>query len=568
MNTKFNFRGALTVILPCLCWSLVASTTACGDDDDDGNGSQGGSAGSSAGKNAGGSSTAGKSNGGSDAGGKTSGGSGGKGGSDIGGDAGNGPGPLGGAGGEDVGGAGGEAGETLGGAGGEGGTPVADAVPILFNFSNTGHDRFYNSTFDAAGNLYAVGQLTATNETSADTATIVAKFTPKGELDKTFGNGGLFVKNLAPGANGELLRSIVVQSSGKIVAFGTMDHAGGDSRDRDAVLIRLNADGTLDPTFDTDGIKPINFSAGVVVGTGFVADSGWGLAKYPGADDRLVVHGGQVREGGTDTDFVIARFTAEGVEDGTFGTGGKVTLDLSSETGVEHNNASPRNITILPGTDGIVGAGYQPFPGADTSPVVWKVSDLGVKDASFGTNGAFTTALLDEQTEAYSAVVQPLATGTGYKLVTTGYGRKKPATGAPGTTTDLVSMRLTSDGDLDETYATDGLLQLDIGGFGDNSRNLLVLPDRRVVLVGGGRLTSANVDGAVAVLTADGAPDTTFGPDGYQLFDLGGPADFFWGVALSADKKTLGIAGIKGVGTTPMPAYLADDTAVLWLPVP
>src|SRR5262249_25108188 len=159
--------------------------------------------------------------------------------------------------------------------------------------------------------------------------------------------------------------------------------------------------------------------------------------------------------------------------------------------------------------------------------VVYKVNDSGVLDTTFGISGVFSQSPLAEQTETYQVVVQPGATG-GYSLVTTGYGRQ-----ADTETTDLVSLRLTAAGALDPPYGTKGLVRVDIGGYGDNSRKLLVLPDRRIVLVGGGRLTSANVDGAVAVLTADGQLDGSFAVPGWRLFDLGGPADFLWSVALS-----------------------------------
>jgi uncharacterized delta-60 repeat protein len=565
MKTDISFKRVAAFTLPCLCWTLVASTTACGDDDDDNNGEPtAGSGGSSAGKGSAGSSNGGKSaagsaNGGNDAGGTPTAGTAGKSNGGTGTDAGA-P-PVGGTGGEQPGGGGEGGGEQPGGGGeGGGGGEITNAVPYIINASPTGHDRLYNTTFDAAGNLYAVGQITTSNDATADIATLVAKFTPEGKLDTSFGSGGLYVRNVANGTNGELFRGIVVQSTGKIVVSGTIEQAGAvDARDRDGALMRINVDGTKDTTFGLDGILKLPLSTGVVRGTGFSVDSVWGLARY--ADDRLVVSGGKVREGGTDTNFVILRFSANGEPDLDFGTAGMVEVDTAVE-GEPHNNASPRNVTILPGTDGIVGAGYQPKPGADTSPVVFKVTDGGELDDTFGDHGVFHAALLDEQTESYSAVVQPIV-GGGYKLVTTGYGRQLETE-----TTDLVSLRLTSNGQIDETYGENGLVRIDVGGFGDNSRNLLVLPDRRIVLVGGGRLTSANVDGVVAVLTPDGAPDTSVGPDGWKRFDLGGPADFFWGVSLSPNQHTLGIVGIKGAGNAPMPAGAADDAAVLWLPVP
>ena len=561
MKIDISFRRVAAFTLPCLCWALVASTTACGDDDDDDDSGEptAGAGGSSAGKGSAGSSNGGKSAAGSATGGTPTAGTAGK---DTGGtspEGGTTNTPVGGAAGEQPGGAG-AGGEQPGGGGEGGGGEITEALPVIINASPTGHDRFYNTTFDAAGNLYAVGQITSSNDATADIATLVAKFTPQGKLDASFGSGGLYVRNVVSGTNGELFRGIVVQSTGKIVVAGTIEQAGAvDPRDRDGALMRINADGSKDTTFGVDGILKLPLSTGVVRGTGFSVDSVWGLARY--ADDRLVVSGGKVREGGTDTNFVILRFSANGAPDLDFGTNGMVEVDTAVD-GEPHNNASPRNVTILPGTDGIVGAGYQPKPGADTSPVVFKVTDGGDLDDTFGDHGVFHTALLDEQTESYSAVVQPIV-GGGYKLVTTGYGRQLETE-----TTDLVSLRLTSNGQIDETYGEDGLVRIDVGGFGDNSRNLLVLPDRRIVLVGGGRLTSANVDGIVAVLTPDGAPDTTVGPDGWKRFDLGGPADFFWGVSLSPNQQTLGVVGIKGVGNAPMPASTADDAAVLWLPVP
>lgn len=130
-----------------------------------------------------------------------------------------------------------------------------------------------------------------------------------------------------------------------------------------------------------------------------------------------------------------------------------------------------------------------------------------------------------------------------------------------------MSLRLTSAGALDPTYGTNGLVRIDVGGFADNSRRLVALPDGRLLLVGGGRLTSADVDGLVARLTPDGQPDLTWAATGWRTYDLGGPSDFLWSVALSPDSRTAAVVGIKGVGSMPMPATLNDDAALLLLPL-
>jgi len=536
---------------------LLATAVGCGDEEDGGArdvGGEGGTAGTAGSRTSAGE----KSTGGTSAGG-TSGSSNagsGRGGTD------NAAGAAMAGGGGDVptepqGGAGG-AGET--GDGGVGGEPEPSGALHIVEASLTGPDRFYGTTVDAAGNIYAVGQIASSNDANADMATLIAKFTPAGALDATFGSGGFYVRNVQSGTSGELFRNLVVQSSGKIVAVGTVEHPGAaDARDRDIALLRINADGTKDASFGNDGVVTLDLSTGALNGSRFSADGAWGIEKY--ADDRLVVSGSKVRDGGVDTDFVVARLDKDGVLDDGFATHGVFALD-TAVTGVDHNNASARDLTILPGNEGIVAAGYQPKPGADTSPVLYKLTDGGVLDTTFGDAGVFHDSPLEAQTECYAAVVQPSADG-GYKLVTTGYGRQLDTE-----TTDLVSLRLTSTGQLDTSYGEGGLVRLDVGGFGDNSRKLLVLPDRRILLFGGGRSTSTDVDGLIAVLKPDGEPDAAFAPSGFRLFDFGGPADFLWSGALSPDHSKLVVVGTRGVGAAPMPPSAADDAVLLLLPAP
>lgn len=423
--------------------------------------------------------------------------------------------------------------------------------------SATGHDHLFGAVFDSTGHVFATGQVAPGTDAATDYAAVIAKFTSAGELDTTFGTGGFTIKNLAVGTNGELCRGLVLQSDGKPVISCTVEHAGGDARDRDIALARFTTTGALDTTFGDQGVKILDLSTGVVSGSSFAADSVWGLAVYP--DDRLVLSAGKVRTGATDTDYAVVRLTKNGALDTTFagGTGvfslDRVILDSTNGNMPKNNNASPRNITLLPGTGGIIAAGYQPIPGRDTEPVVYKLTDAGVLDTTFGNGGVFDTYLLDEQAETYAARAQ------GDKLVTTGYGRSTATE-----TTDILSLRLTAAGTLDTTYGTNGMVRIDVGGFADNSRNLAVLPDNRILLSGGGRATADNVDGFVALLTPDGAPDTTFSPTGWKLIDLGGPADFLWSLSLAPDGKTAAFVGFKGIGTT---AGANDDAALFLLPL-
>lgn len=511
--------------------SAVCSLTACSDDAPNGGASAG-------------SSSAGHSGSGTGSGGKSNGGAGGREVEEAG-----------------SGGVGGEVEPSEAGAAGlaeagEGNTPEWDlhlspnATPQTFDITTGGNDRFYGVTFDADDNIYAVGVTSTGFDATADYATVVAKFSPDGVLDSAFGDHGYAIVNVAVGLAGELARGIALQSDGKIIVSETVEHANAaDARDRDIAVLRFNADGSQDSDFGVAGVKIIDLSDGVLVGSSYLADSAWGLAVYP--DDRIVVSGGLVAASKTDTDFALVRLTKDGQFDQTFGTKGVFTLDTLVGEPPVSNNASPRNLTLLPESQGIVGAGYQPVPGFDTKPVVYRVTNAGKLDTTFGVDGVFSESVLPEQTETYAAV--PQSDGS---LVTTGYGRELSSE-----TTDIVSLRLKPNGTRDTNYGNEGLVRIDVGGFADNSRKLLVLPNDHIVLVGGGRPTSADVDGVVVALDADGQPETSFGEKGFKTFDLGGPADFLWGVALAPSQTRVVAVGIKGATANTS----NDDAALLIL---
>jgi uncharacterized delta-60 repeat protein len=420
--------------------------------------------------------------------------------------------------------------------------------------SPTGHDRFFGVAHDAQGNIFATGVVAQTTDSTADYATVLVKFLPSGEKDTTFGTNGVVTYNAAVGAGGELARGIIVQSTGKIVVSASIEHAGGDPRDRDVAIMRFTPQGALDPTFGTAGVRVLDLSSGEVTVDGGTADGGttivpentWGLSVFP--NDDLIVLGARKADGRTDTDFAMVKLKADGTTDMSFATAGMFTLDINNASG------NPKTAVILP--DGsVVGSGYMNSGGQ--VPVIWKLTPAGVLDTSFGVNGVFNQPVLAATTEAYGVALQ------GTSFVTSGYGRNTTSESL-----DFLSIRLTAAGVLDTTYGTNGAARVDVAGFGDNGRALTVLPDNRVMMLGGGRPTMSDVDAMVAVLTPDGKPDTTFGPGGFRVYDLGGSNDFFWGGSVAPDKKSVAIVGIKSgtpAGDAGPPGN--DDAALLILPV-
>ncbi|TAE81193.1 MAG: hypothetical protein EAY81_09935, partial [Bacteroidetes bacterium] len=76
-------------------------------------------------------------------------------------------------------------------------------------------------------------------------------FGQDGSLDQTFGTNGTALAEGNYSAKG-----VKIQADGKIVTCGSKSDANGT----DFCVVRFNANGQLDNTFDTDGVAIIDFS--------------------------------------------------------------------------------------------------------------------------------------------------------------------------------------------------------------------------------------------------------------------------------------------------------------------
>lgn len=424
----------------------------------------------------------------------------------------------------------------------------ADGVKIAA-LSVSAIDRFLSIASAPDGSVYGAGFATVGTN---DQAFAVAKFTAAGVLDPSF-NGGVSIVNVAVGGTTlEQARSVAVQPDGKVVIGGPAEKdptaAGNFARDIDPAVVRFNTDGTVDSTFGTAGIARFDFGTGIEFTggtpptTSLIADTSWGLGVLP-TSGRVVIFGSTptTTAGFSDGDYVIGALTSAGAVDTSFGTNGKVVVDGNGA----HSFDNPRHLTVL-ADESIIATGYNTAGGA-TSPVLIKTNAAGVLDASFGTNGLATNTSFGAVAESYKVDVQ-----SDGKIVAAGYGR----VGAAGTV-DLIAYRFNANGTPDATFGTGGITRIDLAGQDDRARNLIVLPDDRIVIVGSSKLDATNVDGFVVLLTKNGALDTSFNGTGYVLRELGGLADSWYGVARAGDK--VWISGYKGVTT----AQGGNDDAAL-----
>ncbi len=444
---------------------------------------------------------------------------------------------------------------------------VTGPTPTVLALPADAHARLFGVTYTPDGSILAVGAAGGT-AANADHALLLVKLTSKGQLDTTFGGKGYVTKNVSTGAAGEVFRGIVVQTqganAGKIVVAGAAEHdqTNPAATTRDVVVVRFKADGSIDDGFGTAGVARFPLGDGVNV-------QQWGLAKY--ADDDLLVTGARLPAGagadaGTINELVAFRLKGADGALATFGQGGVFSLGLPQRL-------SPRTATILADNSAVL-ASYS-NPGSGNRPILAKITGAGAADPAFGTAGVYYPETevpgfpAGHSVEAYGADLQ------GDKFVTSGYGKESSANTVDG----WVSIRVTGDGKLDSTYGTSGHVFFLVNGQPAASRAVAVLPDQRVMMLGGASPPKPASDpatqaqhAAIAILEPNGAFDPSFSKAGPKLYDLGGPATgraahFFWAAAISPDKKTVAVVGVKGgVLADAGVSAGADQAAVLLLP--
>jgi len=127
-----------------------------------------------------------------------------------------------------------------------------------------------------------------------------------GSVDTSFGSGGVVTN---PFSTESHATSVAVQTDGRIVAAGLSYGANG----QDHALARYNTDGSLDTTFDGDGLQVVSVSS----------DHDWAQDLAIQTDGKIVTSGIAQTETGYNT--AILRFNSDGSLDSGFGTGGVVT---------------------------------------------------------------------------------------------------------------------------------------------------------------------------------------------------------------------------------------------------
>jgi uncharacterized delta-60 repeat protein len=329
----------------------------------------------------------------------------------------------------------------------------------------------------------------------------LARYNTDGSLDTAFGVSGE-VKTAFPGQDG-FITDIALQSDGKIVVVGTLE--ASNSFVSDFALARYDSDGSLDATF----------GAGGLVTTDFSGEDDRASAVAIQTDGKIVVAGLTTNTTTFLRDFALARYNTDGGLDSTFGIGGKIITDFSSQD----NGGS--DIALQP--DGrIIVAGTTSTDGFSFDFALAQYNSDGSLDASFGAGGIVVTDITGDA-EAGSLGLQ-----TDGKIVAAGYSGTIP--------TDFALVRYNGDGSLDPTFGSGGVVTTDFSGNDDGISGLALQSDGKIVAAG----TSLNPNTitsnfALARYASDGSLDPAFSSGGKIMTDFFGSVDNASDVAIQSD---------------------------------
>jgi uncharacterized delta-60 repeat protein len=347
----------------------------------------------------------------------------------------------------------------------------------------------------------------------------VARYNADGSPDTSFGTNGIASTSLGTAAN--FAHALLIQPDGKIVLAG---ESGLANTNHGMTLVRFTAAGVLDSTFSGDGI------ASVEVGT--IQSIAYGVTSQP--DGSLIV-AGQTQLNATDFDVAIARFTSAGVLDTTFGVGGVIQ---------EHTSARSFAYAITSFGDGrfiVAGTTYVgPFNASydDLDFLIYRYNANGTRDNTFGTGGRVITTIGGGPDVINAITFQPNG-----RIVVAGY--------ALSDTIDMVVARYTLNGQLDAgQFGSGGKVLIDFGNSNDVAYGIKIDSNMEFVVAGVMEtIPDATQDTVLARLTSAGDLDPNFGTNGKARHNLGGAVEFPTGLALQPNLLHGVVSGYKIITT-------------------
>jgi uncharacterized delta-60 repeat protein len=293
-------------------------------------------------------------------------------------------------------------------------------------------------------------------------------------------------------------------------------------------VARSTGDGVLDTSFDGDGMALVDFGGESAARA--VAVQGDGRVVVAGRADRPFGPGCCV------ADFALARLTASGAPDPSFGGDGRVVTDFLPGTDNGQDAAHALLVQadgrILAAGSGVGGAGSVDF-------AVARYRADGSPDSTFSHDGRVTSDFV-----GFFDEVRGLALDRDGRLVAGGQSCEFP--GTSDEVCDFGLARYTSRGTLDPRFGRQGRVRTDLGAdLSEGIRGVVVQPDTRIVAAG--QTTGpGGPDVGLTRYRPDGRLDRSFGVNGVVITPVSPSTDEVGGLARGPASRVV-VAGTTAV---------------------
>jgi uncharacterized delta-60 repeat protein len=261
----------------------------------------------------------------------------------------------------------------------------------------------------------------------------IARTTPHGRLDRDFGSGGVVETPIPNGASSsnfaaDIAYDVLVQPDGKYVVVGNAQGYGYYGM----ALARYNPNGSLDTSFGTNGTV--------------FTDNGEAVSVALQGDGKIVVAGESSQIPGQ-PEFTVARFTANGQLDTSFGNSGFVEPSFNGQTASLADSVvvQPNGQIVVAGTasayveyNDVIAVGFRRPPEFEPAPsdVITRLNPDGALDTSFGNGG---TIVIPQTPWTTAGVVGVNLGGNGTITLVDGSSTIVVFEGAPPVTTPPVA---------------------------------------------------------------------------------------------------------------------------------
>lgn len=219
--------------------------------------------------------------------------------------------------------------------------------------------------------------------------------------------------------------------------------------------------------------------------------------------------------------FLTTYVSAQPELDTTFNSTGKLVVN-GFLTNLQDMAVQPDNKTVFVSGCATINGPYNVCLG--------RLNENGSRDTTF--NGGFVLTRIPGASADYTWQANGLALQNDGKIVVVG----RSSFGA--FTTSLIVVRYQSNGTLDTTFGTNGVVRTDFEA-NNTGNKILIQPDGKIVVVGYNKQSDTAYQQLIVRYNSDGTLDQTFSGDGFLQINLAGNYTSGSDIALQADGKIL-----------------------------